>query len=678
VVSRTPADCWRIRASTWIVVALLALYAALALSASTRMGVSYDEGEEIAVGYDIWLRHDYRMETANGDLVKRWATLPLLIARPNFPSTDDPDWRGGRPYTLGYKFLFESGNRAERLLFLTRSMVTVLGIALGLIVFLCSRELFGIPGGLLSLGLYVFSPHFLAFGGMVSTEVSTCLGLLGASWFVWRLLFRVTWVNLLGSLLFVALAFLAKLSALLLIPMTVIMVAIRLIYGGPLAWELGKRRLVRSVFRQSVIYFGLFVAHAVLVWAVIWAAYGFRYVASPMPADPGVIFQPQDVVDPIEPINLKFIAWCRAVHFLPEGFLFGVKWLLGQNDMRQSFMNGRWTIGGWRTFFPYAIWAKTPPALFLILPFGLAVWWWTRRKENSPTAALATAPPFYATIPFVVLAVVYLLVAIVQNIDIGHRHVLPIYPPLYILAGSAGLVFCSGRLIPRLLVGGLALASAANSIAVYPDFLAYFSPVVGGPARGYLHLVDSSLDWGMGLPELKRWLVQNNPGDRDQLYLGYFGVGDPDYDKIKYHWLFGEPGIALHDFSFMQPGIYAISATALQTVGTLTYGPWNPVYESAYWTYTSQVRELLRTKSKFGANGKWNLSQQPASEIGMILNYEQLAFGRLCAWLRHHRPPDAEVGYSILIWRLSADDLRAALGGPPSELTDSPFLRRAN
>jgi hypothetical protein len=61
VVSRTPADCWRIRASTWIVVALLALYAALALSASTRMGVSYDEGEEIAVGYDIWLRHDNRM-----------------------------------------------------------------------------------------------------------------------------------------------------------------------------------------------------------------------------------------------------------------------------------------------------------------------------------------------------------------------------------------------------------------------------------------------------------------------------------------------------------------------------------------------------------------------------------------------------------------------------------------
>ena len=74
---------------------LLAIYAALALVASTGKGVSFDEAEQIAVGYDIWVRHDFRLETANGDLVKRWATLPLLISRPTLPGTSDLRWRQG-------------------------------------------------------------------------------------------------------------------------------------------------------------------------------------------------------------------------------------------------------------------------------------------------------------------------------------------------------------------------------------------------------------------------------------------------------------------------------------------------------------------------------------------------------------------------------------------------------
>ena len=63
------------------VAALLAAYVIMALAASWQKGMSFDEGEQIAVGYNIWQRHDFRMEAANGDLVKRWATLPLLKSK---------------------------------------------------------------------------------------------------------------------------------------------------------------------------------------------------------------------------------------------------------------------------------------------------------------------------------------------------------------------------------------------------------------------------------------------------------------------------------------------------------------------------------------------------------------------------------------------------------------------
>ena len=49
---------------------------------------------------------------------------------------------------------------------------------------------------------------------------------------------------------------------------------------------------------------------------------------------------------------------------------------------------------------------------------------------------------------------------------------------------------------------------AIESIKVAPDFLAYFNELAGGPANGYRHLVDSSLDWGQDLPKLKEWLVR--------------------------------------------------------------------------------------------------------------------------------------------------------------------------
>ena len=51
--------------------------------------------------------------------------------------------------------------------------------------------------------------------------------------------------------------------------------------------------------------------------------------------------------------------------------------------------------------------------------------------------------------------------------------------------------------------------------------------------------------------------------------------------------------------------------------------------------------------------------------IQRLIELEHLRFGRLCAGL-HGRKPDAEVGYSILIFRLTDAEVRALLDGPPT------------
>ena len=48
-----------------------------------------------------------------------------------------------------------------------------------------------------------------------------------------------------------------------------------------------------------------------------------------------------------------------------------------------------------------------------------------------------------------------------------------------------------------------------------------------------------------------------------------------------------------------------------------------------------------------------------------------MRFARLCSFLRE-REPDAKIGYSILIYRLTDADLARALAGPPCELLAKP------
>ena len=132
---------------------------------------------------------------------------------------------------------------------------------------------------------------------------------------------------------------------------------------------------------------------------------------------------------------------------------------------------------------------------------------------------IGLARVFYTTAPLWILLAVYWATAINSRLNIGHRHILPVYP--------ATLTPCWGRgpLVPPRwppamdYVGGSADMPARpmdKCFAMYPHYLAYFNPLAGGPGNGYKHLVDSSLDWGQDLPGLKRWVEATRSGGPGQ------------------------------------------------------------------------------------------------------------------------------------------------------------------
>ena len=162
---------------------------------------------------------------------------------------------------------------------------------------------------------------------------------------------------------------------------------------------------------------------------------------------------------------------------------------------------------------------KTPIALVVLSVAGAAVCVVRRASIGAANAAFAIAP-----------IVVFVTVAIVTPLNIGLRHLLPIYPFCILLAAVAVTALSSsGR-------GKVVLAVAAAVWALefgraYPHNLAFFNQLVGGPANGHRYLVDSNLDWGQDLKGLKAWMTARGI---DQVGLAYFGTADPNYYGIRY------------------------------------------------------------------------------------------------------------------------------------------------
>jgi Dolichyl-phosphate-mannose-protein mannosyltransferase len=627
-----------------VVAGLLALYWLMAVTASVNFSPAGDEVAHITGGLAYWRYGEDPLQPENGNFPKRWATLPLLAMGVHWPDVRGPLPQAGAIYPVGTGLFYRSGNRPAEMLLGARAMIALLGVGLGALIWWWARRLWGEAAGLLAAGLFAFSPAMLAHGALATSDMAVSLTFLAAVTGYWRLLERVTWGRLLACGAALGLLVLSKMSCVLVLPMLAALAVVRLLAGPPTVWMLGRPGAAASrVQRAGAITAGTLLAGAI-AGGVIWAAFGFRFSMM------GGRFRPEIVFDPpwtalaaagAPTSRAIYFAWQH--HLLPEAWLYGLANTLRSLQARPAFLNGAFSRQGWPWYFPYATLVKTPlPLLALVALGGLAALGRRRRDAADPAANLG-----YAACPLLVLFAVYWPFAIAGHIDIGERHVMPTYAALIVLGGGAVAWARGGRSrIRRGIVAALAAWLVFESWHIRPYYLEYFNELAGGPRAGYRHLVDSNLDWGQDLPALKRWLDRNDPGDRTPVYLAYLGPADP----VAY----GVRGLPLLNIAFtpepvtvaeqLTGGVYCISATLFQGVYTRAPGPWSPAYEQLY----QQLRRRRATAPL-----------PPAAGIDFL----HLRFRRLCHFLAQ-REPDAMAGYSILIFRLTDNDVQRALAAP--------------
>ncbi len=658
------------------VVALLVIHWILAATSIRHKCSTFDEVAHLTKGHAWWHLDDKRLVPDHPPLAQAWAALPLLGDGLRFPSLDQKAWHDSAVFTIGKQFFYRMGNDPDAMLRQARKMILLLSVALGGAVFWWSRRLFGTAGGLISLSLYALSPTVLAHGRLVTTDMCVSLFFLLAAAGIWWVLHEIGPKTLLASAAALVGLFLSKFSAILILPMGLVLMAVRLLLGKPLRVRIGKERQVKARWKMAAIFLAVMAVYVPAVGLALWVAFDFRYEAM-IDAQPerDHFFVPGSLPEGKTvwehqgrgiPETAAVIDWARERRLLPEAYLYGFLYTMQGARGRAAFLNGERRKTGWWYFFPLCFIYKVPtPIMAVVLAalISVAAGWSTVEREtkgSGRSGAPRLTATLYHTAPLWVLILVYWAFAVSSHLNIGHRHLLPTFAPMFILCGAAAGWMRVSRKWLRFLVPALLCLLAASSFATWPHDLAHFNLIAGGSSKGYRHLVDSSLDWGQDLPGLRRWLDEHRDGQ--EVYVAYFGTGN-----LRHYGIDSRPlphylrKSGRGDYR-LRGGIYCISATRLQQVYMLPKSKWTLEQESRYHRGLDKARRLEELPDEEGVRGAFVSSQGRDFKKSFDV-FQKLRFGRLCAYLRQ-REPDSHVGHSILIYHLTDEQVNEALYGP--------------
>jgi hypothetical protein len=236
---------------------------------------------------------------------------------------------------------------------------------------------------------------------------------------------------------------------------------------------------------------------------------------------------------------------------VPEDYARGLVFVVTHSEARSAFLMGELSDRGFPQYFLMTFLLKTPLPLLLLTALAVA---------RAPRLARRDAVLLWLPV------VVYVGLTFTRGLQIGHRHLLPVYPFLFLAAGEAASRLVDWRRPIGLVVAAvLGLWYGVGTLRVHPHHLAYFNEIAGGPANGWRLLVDSNLDWGQDLKRLAQWTRTH---DVPRLKLSYFGSADPAYYGIEAQALPGytAPHAARLTREIAPGDVLAVSVTNLQGV----------------------------------------------------------------------------------------------------------------
>jgi hypothetical protein len=433
-------------------------------STYTALSATFDEPAHIAVGVEWLSTSDYRLEQQHPPLGRIAAGVgPWIDGARRGDGTDM--WREGNRI-LGVREHF------VRTLALARLGELPFFLLLCGVVWALARRVTSQWGAAIGVTLTATNPNVLAHAGLATTDIglTATLALAVLAWLAWC--DRPSLSRTIGLALAVAAAVLTRFSAIAFLGL-----ALPLIYAarsiGAGTWKLD---------RQWPGRWGLTAALGLLtLGGSVWAVYGFD-------------------VGPALGLTLP-----------APGFFTGVRDFLSHGGGgHPAFLFGQVSMRGWWYYFPVALVLKTPIPLIALSIVGAVALARSARGGNPAAGAMLIAPA------------AVLAVGMLAHVNIGVRHMLPIYPFMAAAAAAGAVALWETSRTGRIASIAAMISAVIIPARAHPDHLAYFNALAG--PRPEVILSDSNLDWGQDLYRLRDVVIRHRI---DTLRIAYFGSVAP-------------------------------------------------------------------------------------------------------------------------------------------------------
>lgn len=485
---------------TLAVAALFLVFALQLIHVARLYSANWDEAHHLYDGYNIWTKHDYRFNAEVPPLVKLAAALPLLPMHLAAPPLRGKS-QALEAFLDGRAFVF--GNGGDRVLFPARMACMVFALLLAALLYTATREMFGDIAALGALAMFVFDPNVLAHGTLVSTDLGSTCFIFGAVYAFYRYAKKPTLLRLVIAGLLTGLAMCAKFTGIFVIPMLVLLAGIEAVLA-----------------RSPAVFARRLAACAVILvcaWGVVWVFYGFRYAPAPAGLELSPKLTPYIASLPSK-TNAAELSLIAKWHLLPESYIWGLANTKKTEWEYTSYFFGRmYRHGPWQ-YFPVAFLIKSTLPLLILLAL-LPFLWFRREDRHTRELCFVLVPVFF-----------YFALVTTSQTDIGARHLIPVYPFLYSLAGVTVAHAFSRKRSWAVVATLLLLWQGVTSARVAPAYMAYGNEAWGGPSQVHRYLSDSNVDWGQQLKAVKQYLDQNHIQNCWFAYFPDGAVQPSDYD----------------------------------------------------------------------------------------------------------------------------------------------------
>jgi len=425
-------------------VLLILIGSARIVSTYTVFNHTIDEPAHLACGMEWLSKGTYHYEDQHPPLARVAAAfLPWMAGLHS--------WNRPLMYNEGAAILYTDGGvHYDRNLALARLGILPFYWLACLVVFLWARWTFGPLTAFLATLLFSTLPPVLAHAGLATTDMA--LTAFCAAAFYALLRWTATPTPLLTALFGVTLglALLSKLSFLVYFPAAVVASAL---------WFRFREKIPLAALRRDFARRALLLAAAVgIAVVIVWAGYRFS-------------------------VGHAHFGWTVPA---PE-FFNGIETVRKHNaEGNPSYMLGKRSHSGFWYYYFVDLAIKTPLGVLLLLPVGIVL----VVREKRAAAAIPLA-----------FCVAILSVAVFSRINIGVRHVLPLYVGFAIIAAYGAERMLKARATWVVAVAGvLAIWPLLSSALAHPDYIPYFNEIVASQPEDWV--VDSDYDWGQDMKRL--------------------------------------------------------------------------------------------------------------------------------------------------------------------------------